>query len=151
MNKRSITVLTIINVVMLVLSILCLIGTSINNKIVNSVDLNFKYREENGKTVLELEEKEVVLQFGKESVRIVNSHVIENKETQLQTVLFIRKYLSEQTQRQTTDLLGEFRLHNALYRLGIKRDQTGESDLDYIKDKRWYVDVVSKILGFTGI
>ena len=151
MNKRSITILTIINVVMFVLSILCLIGTSINNKIVNSVNLNFKYREENGKTVLELEEKEVVLQFGKESVRVVNSHVIENKETQLQTVLFIRKYLGEQTQRQTTDLLGEFRLHNALYRLGIKRQQTGESDLDYIKDKRWYVDVASKILGFTGI
>lgn len=64
---------------MLVLSILCLIGTSINNKIVNSVDLNFKNREENGKTVLELEEKEVVLQFGKDSVRVVNSHVIENK------------------------------------------------------------------------
>ena len=119
---------------MLVLSILFLIGTSINNKIVNSVDLNFKYREENGKTVLELEEKEVVLQFGKESVRVVNSHVRENKETQLQTVLFIRKYLGEQTPRQTTDLLGEFRLHNALYRLGIKRQQAGESDLDYIKD-----------------
>ena len=151
MSKRSITILTIINVVMFVLSILCLIGTSINNKIVNSVDLNFKYREENGKTVLELEEKEVVLQFGKDSVKVLSSHEIKDRETQLQTVLFIRKYLSEQTPRQTTDLLGEFRLHNALYRLGIKRDQTGESDLDYIKDKRWYVDVASKILGFTGI
>ena len=151
MSKRSIKVLTIINVVMLVISILCLIGTSINNKIINSIDREFTYRKENGKTVLELEGTEVVLQFGKDSVKVVNSYVIENKETQLQTVLFIRKYLSKQTPRQTTDLLGEFRLHNALYRLGIRRQQTGESDLDYIKDKRWYIDVVGKILGLMGI
>ena len=151
MSKRSIKVLTIINVVMLIISILCLIGTSINNKIINSIDREFTYRKENGKTVLELEGTEVILQFGKESVKVINSHEINNRETQLQTVLFIRKRLVEQMPRQTTDLIGEFRLHNALYRLGIKRQQTGESDLDYIKDNRWYVDVLSKILGRMGI
>ena len=45
-----------------------------------------------------------------------------------------------------TDMLGELRLHNALYAVGYKREQTTDADLDFTSDKRWYVNFISKII-----
>ena len=49
-------------------------------------------------------------------------------------------------ERSVTDMLGELRLHNALYAVGYKRKNTADADLDYDRDRRWYVNFISKII-----
>jgi len=49
--------------------------------------------------------------------------------------------------RSNTELYGEIKLHNYLYRLGYRRDKTADCDLDYTNDRRLYINLLSKILG----
>ena len=47
--------------------------------------------------------------------------------------------------------MGEYRLHNLLYSVGYKREQTGDADVDYVSNSRWYVNVVSSVFGWVGV
>ena len=153
MRKGKI-VLTIINIIIFIMSLGCLIGTARNNKKINDVAENFVYGEENGNVSLRLKNgKEVTIRFNEKSARVYDGYTANGKAESIEIVSFIRWYAEQkgyEISQAYTEMYGEYRLHNALYRLGYKRKQTGDSDLDYEKDKRWYVSAASKIIGRSG-
>lgn len=53
--------------------------------------------------------------------------------------------------RTNSEIYGELRLHNMLYSLGIAREHTRDCDVDYIDDSRWYINSMSKLIGWMGI
>lgn len=148
-------VLTVLNVLLLIGSIVCTALTYRNNKIINSTETTFTYSEEDGGVLLTLQNKEEIrLQFESDSVKIIQSYRHSSTETIFQTVQFVRFYAQRkgyEIERDVTEMYGEIRLHNTLYNLGYKRKRTGDCDLDYTADRRWYVNALSKLIGWTGI
>ena len=148
-------VLTVLNVLLLVGSIVCMALTYRNNKIINSTEIAFTYREEGGGVLLTLQNKEEIrLQFESESVKIIQSYKHNGTETIFQTVQFVRFYAQGkgyEIERDITEMYGEIRLHNIAYNLGYKRERTGDCDLDYAADRRWYVNSASKVIGWIGM
>ena len=137
------------------MSIYCLIRTTQNCKFINSNTSEFVYEEyENGKVILTLEEeKRITLQFGNSSVKVVQSYQATSREESISVMLFIRYYTRQKglkVHRSNTQILGEYRLHNLLYTVGYKREHTGDADIDLVKDKRWYVNVLSSVWGWIG-
>ena len=157
MKRESlILVLTVANILFLIMSVCCLIWTAKNNQIFNSIDKDFSYEEyENGKVILSLKGgKKITLIFGSASVKVVDSYQATSKEESISVALFIRYYTQLKgikTARSNTDFTGEYRLHNCLYKLGYKRKQTQNADIEYVKDRRWYVNVASTFIGWIGI
>lgn len=154
-KRRSLIVLTIVNILILIMSIYCLIRTTQNCKFINSNASEFVYEEyENGKVILTLEEeKRITLQFGNSSVKVVQSYQATSREESISVMLFIRYYTRQKglkVHRSNTQILGEYRLHNLLYTVGYKRANTGDADIDLVKDKRWYVNVLSSVWGWIG-
>ena len=154
-KRRSLIVLTIVNILILIMSIYCLIRTTQNCKFINSNASEFVYEEyENGKVILTLEEeKRITLQFGNSSVKVVQSYQATSREESISVMLFIRYYTRQKglkVHRSNTQILGEYRLHNLLYSVGYKRAHTGDADIDLVKDKRWYVNVLSSVWGWIG-
>ena len=155
-RKRLLLVLTALNILLLIASIFCLVRTEQNNKYFNSTNTDFDYYEcGNGKAVLTLhEDKEVTLIFGNNSVKVVDAYQTTGREEVVSVVKFIREYTRKQgleIQRSNTQIMGEYRLHNLLYSVGYKREQTGDADVDYVSDSRWYVNVVSSVFGWVGV
>ena len=148
-------VLTVLNVLLLIGSIVCTVLTYRNNKIINSTETTFVYREEDGGVLLTLQnQEEIRLQFESESVKIIQSYKHNDTETIFQTVQFVRIYAQGkgyEIERDITEMYGEIRLHNILYNFGYKRERTGDCDLDYTLDRRWYVNAASKIIGWIGM
>ena len=148
-------VLTVLNVLLLIGSIVCTALTYRNNKIINSTETIFAYREEGGGVLLTLQnQEEIRLQFESESVKIIQSYKHNGTETIFQTVQFVRFYAQGkgyEIERDITEMYGEIRLHNILYNFGYKRERTGDCDLDYTADRRWYVNMASKIIGWIGL
>ena len=136
------------------MSVTCLIGTAKNNKKINDIAENFVYEEENGNVSLTLKSgKEIAIRFSEKSARVYDGYTANGKVESIEIVSFIRWYAEQkdyEISQSYTEMYGEYRLHNALYRLGYKRKQASDSDLDYEKDKRWYVNAVSKIIGRSG-
>ena len=99
-------------------------------------------------------QEEIRLQFESESVKIIQSYKHNDTETIFQTVQFVRFYAQGkgyEIERDVTEMYGEIRLHNILYNFGYKRERTGDCDLDYAADRRWYVNVLSKLIGWIGL
>ena len=155
-KRRSLIVLTAVNVLILVMSIYCLIRTTQNSKFINSFNSEFDYEEyKNGKVILTLEEeKRITLQFGNSSVKVVQSYQATSREESISVMLFIRYYTRQKglkVHRSNTQILGEYRLHSLLYTVGYKRAHTGDADIDLVKDRRWYVNIISSVFGWIGI
>ena len=148
-------VLTVLNVLILIGSIVCTALTYRNNKIINSTETTFAYHEEDGGVLLTIQnQEEIRLQFESESVKIIQSYSHNGTETIFQTVQFVRYYAQGkgyEIERDVTEMYGEIRLHNILYNFGYKRERTGDCDLDYTLDRRWYVNAASKIIGWIGM
>ena len=155
MRKAMVIVLTVLNVLLLIGSIVCTALTYRNNKIINSTETTFAYCEEGGWVIYTLPQgKEITLQFGKDSVKILRSYQLMDIQSIYGTVMFIRFYVDEkgyEVSRKITEMYGEIRLHNIAYNLGYKRKRTVDCDLDYAPDRRWYVNVLSKLIGWIGI
>ena len=157
MKRESLLlVLTVANILFLIMSVCCLIWTAKNNQIFNSIEKDFSYEEyENVKVILALKGvKKITLIFGSASVKVVDSYQATSKEESISVALFIRYYTrlnGIETARSNTDFTGEYRLHNCLYKLGYKRKQTQNADIEYVKDRRWYVNVASTFIGWIGI
>lgn len=155
MKRKMRIVLTVLNILLFIGSVVCTVQTFRNNKIINSIAESFAYREEGKKVFLTLRNgKEVSLEFGRDSVKIIRAYEQAGTEGICQTVIFIRNYAREkgyEIERDVTEMCGEIRLHGILYELGYKREQTGDCDLDYITDRRWYVNMMSKVIGWIGI
>ena len=139
--------LIVINLLLALLSVICLVGTCLNNRSINETS-QIEYRTVNS-------ENQVCLNIADEnSVRIPDSYKVTDRGAILSVVCFVEDYVRETRGIQTrpkTELYGEFRLHNILYRFGVEREHTAELDLDYIADERWYVNAASKIIGWCGL
>ena len=156
MKRRWFVVLIVINLLLALLSALSLVDTCLNNRSIN-VATQIEYRTINSEDNVCLNvdgENTVVLHFGADSVRITDSYKVTDRGAMLSVVCFVEDYVWETRGIQTrpkTELYGEFRLHNILYRFGVEREHTAELDLDYIADERWYVNAASKIIGWCGL
>ncbi len=156
MKKRHIKIIVFLCAVLCFIGIVGLIGTSINNKIINSIDREFCYCEkENGEIELRLPDNGTVsLSFNNKAVKIKDSSKINDRRSILYIILFINSYAKDNDygiERTTVDLIGEYRLHTHLYNIGYNTASTKDADLDYEKDERWYVRIASKIIGWLGI
>ena len=86
-------VLTVLNVLILIGSIVCTALTYRNNKIINSIEQTFVYREESGDVLLTIQnQEEIRLQFESDSVKIIQFYSHNGTETIFQTVQFVRFY-----------------------------------------------------------
>ena len=134
-----------INVILFLLSLFFLIKTATDKK-----EINRYYGEKFSYTELEMSDGETVrLRFDKEAVKAEQSYRVKDRAGQIYLTAFIYSYAQEKEihiERKFTDMLGELRLHNALYAVGYKREQTTDADLDFTSDKRWYVNFISKII-----
>ena len=77
-----------------------------------------------------------------------------DKPDLIKIIRFIRYYCERhevEITRSNSDLWGEMRLHTVLYDVGYKRAQTGNANIEFEKDERWYVGVAGSILGWIGI
>lgn len=91
----------------------------------------------------------VRLCFDKNSVKAERSYKVKDRAEQVYLIAFVYSYGRKtdiRIERSVTDMLGELRLHNALYAVGYKRKNTADADLDYDRDRRWYVNFISKII-----
>ncbi len=90
--------------------------------------------------------------FGKCSVQIKDSYKIKTRADRLAVLAVIRNELQAQglSDRTLTSMEGEWVLHNIAYRLG-ERKSSADVDLDYDRDPRWYVALLSEMLGKTGM
>lgn len=88
--------------------------------------------------------------FGKSAVKIDKSYRFTKKE-RTEILCFIRRRLSMQGIKiSLSDMSGEWAAHNVAYAFGVERERTADADLDYFKDKRFYVAAVSVAFGFMG-
>lgn len=155
--KRKILILwLVINILLVLLGAAFFIGTWMNNKKINTVNRAFLYTvRRDGVVRLSLDyDRTVDLYFSCDSAKIHDSYQIERREDILCIVLFVREYAAEKgyaISRTNVQLYGELRLHNLLYELGIEREHTADSDLDYVRDKRWYVNAAGNFIGWCGM
>ena len=152
-GRKAVAVLAVFNVVLLCVSIFCMIRTHRNNQKINQAERAFEYSEIADELVLTLANgQKVELVFGKTAVRILRAYQYEDAKYEI--LLFVRGYGSRHGhtfQRNNTELLGEFKLHTLLYRIGYKREQTEDLDWDYGRDPRWYVNAASSVIGRCGL
>lgn len=154
--NKGFIVLTIVNLILLILILIGYIETSENLKIFNSTDDAFDYEEkEEGEVELALTKgKKVTVLFYETNVEIREAYRFTDKEEVIGIIRFIRFYCEEKgvkITRENSDLWGEMRLHTVLYDVGYKRAQTGNANIDFEEDERWYVGVAGSILGWIGI
>lgn len=147
-------VLTIIHLIVLAVSIFGFIGTKKNLQLFNQTDDAFEY-EESGKGRVELalnKGQRVTIIFNETNAEVVGAYQYERPDV-VRIIRFIRYYCDThnvEVKRTNSDLWGEYRLHTALYKVGYKRSQTGDANLDYDSDKRWYVNVLGSVIGWLG-
>ena len=88
MKKRTIIVLTVINVAVFIFALFCFIGTGINNKIFNSIE-SFTYREtENGVVFVTENGQEIPIQFSGQGVRVLQTKQKTGRKESLEIVRF---------------------------------------------------------------
>ncbi len=136
---------------LVVFSTVCIFRIEEYRKILNADETNLSIEEtDRGVIVTFSDGGQIELIFNKTAVKVVRSYEIEDKSEMCSVVRFIRRYAAEhgiEITRENTDLYGEWKLHNILYSMDYKRESTADADLDYIRDKRWYVNAMSKLLG----
>ncbi len=103
-------------------------------------------------TTLEVSGKQYEVIFSLSSVQIKNSYRITEKGERLAVLMAIRTELQRRglSTRKITSMEGEWVAHNIAYRTW-KNDAAKHVDLDYKKDRRWYVALISDLLGSMGV
>ena len=118
----------------------------------NAIKPSYSLARMEGDTLTLSSGKEVKIRFGESAAWVADSHLY-TKEEIYEILSFVRGYAATQgyeISRDNTELVGEFRLHQFLYEIGYKEEQTKDLDLEYKADSRWYVNVASKIIGWCG-
>ena len=153
-KRAGIVVLIVMNVLLFVGSVVCMIGTYLNYHKFNSLEEIGEYRKNRDCLILTLKDgRSVSLRFGSKSVRVIDAYRYTDKDSIMEILFFVREHAQENDQtisRSNSDMVGEFRLHTALYAIGYKREQTKDLDWDYTSDPRWYVNTFSEWLGRCG-
>ena len=154
MTKGKRSCLWIFHILLFLGSLACLLQTNHNFERVNEIVPSIYYIEGSTASVQLPSGKNVDLHFRENNVEVSNSYVCNNIKDCYAVVLAIKSYAQSsgfEIVRSNTDLVGELRLHNFLYRIGYKQNETGNADLEYICDRRWYVNVASRVIGWTGL
>ena len=144
----------IISVVLCLLSLAFFLLTDRNVKLINDIKPSFYYMDTSNAGILLPSEQSVHLKFRNNHVKIKDSFQYQSIEDCYTIVMAIKKSANEsgiEITRSNTDLVGELRLHNFLYNMGYKQTDTRDADLEYIKDRRWYVNEASRLIGWMGI
>ena len=84
------------------------------------------------------------------SAKIIDAYLLDRTAIS-ETITFLIIYLEDEgvkLPRTHAELCGEVYLHKILYKLNYRRSQTKDCDLDYVADRRWYVNLASKLLGW---
>lgn len=155
MKSRTLWLITILNVLLVLITVICLIKINDRNRAINSVKPTFEYTETGDRVHLRLEDhRTVILKFGTGGISIENAYQHDNPEDISTILLFSRYYSSKlgyDMSRSNTELIGEYRLHTILFYAGYKQEQTGTLNWDYGNDLRWYVNAASRFLGWLGV
>lgn len=155
MKRTLVIVITVLIVLFLTGNIVGAVLMCRSRIISDQPNQTFIYFKDGSEVLLILQDNEEVrLQFRRDSVEIIQSYKHSDAEVVFQIVQFVRFYAlgkGYDVKREVTEMCGEIRLHNIAYDLGYKREQTGDCNLDYIADRRWYVNAASKVIGWVGI
>ena len=154
MKKGIRSCFLILNILLLLGSLLCMLQTSYNFKRINQIFPSFYYIEVSTASVQLPSGKLVDLHFHENNVKITDSYECKRIEDCYAVVFAIKSYAWEngiEIVRSNADMAGELRLHNFLYEIGYKHNETGTADVEYIRDRRWYVNVASRMIGWTGL
>ena len=154
MKRKRLVVFAAVNLLLLFAAIFCMAKTCENNRRINSVSAEFCYTETDDKVTLDLTSgKAVTMKFGKNAVCVYDCYLYDNSDA-AEILLFVRRYGRENGvtfARKNTELLGEFTLHKAAYKAGIRRGESENLDWDYGKDSRPLVNALSKTIGYAGL
>jgi len=97
--------------------------------------------------------KEKDIRFGETAVVIVDSTDLTRKE-RIEVLCFISHCLKEKgiaCTRTIQNMEGELVLHTFLCRINYKTDQTKDTDLEYTKDRRWYINAATTVMQILGL
>ena len=156
-NSKRVVIIVLIatNILLFIGSVVCMIGTYLNYQKFNSLEEMGEYRKNRDCLILTLKDgRSVSLRFGSKSVRVIDAYRYSDKDSIMEILFFVREYAQENDQaisRPNSDMVGEFRLHTALYVIGYRRNQTKDLDWDYASDPRWYVNVFGEWIGRCGL
>lgn len=141
--------MTVLNVLLLITRIVIACNVHKALKEINEVQIAEYTLTENA---IEVNGESYTVVFGRNSVQIKNSYKIKDLADRLAMLSVIRNQLQVQglSSRSITSMEGEWLLHNMVYCLG-ERKSSPDVDLDYECDPRWYVAILSEMLGKTGL
>lgn len=141
--------MTVFNVLLFITRIVIACNVHKALKEINEVQIAEYTLTENA---IEVNGESYTVVFGRSSVQIKNSYKIKDRADRLAVLAVIRNELQAQglSSRSITSMEGEWVLHNMAYRLG-ERKSSSDVDLDYERDPRWYVVILSEMLGKTGL
>ncbi len=156
MKKRLLIVITALNVVFLIVSIVACVMTNKRNAAINKIGEDFSYVECGGGTVLlEMEGGRVATCMFKNSfVRVMDANLYVATEDYCKIIKFIYEYSKKhgiEIVREPSSMIGELRLHHIMFELGYKKERARDADLEYRGDVRWYVTLASDVVGWLGI
>jgi uncharacterized membrane protein YvbJ len=154
-KKWIIAILLTVNLILFFVGVFSCIWTSENNRILNSFSDTFYYTDKNGEVELTLNDEQTVsMKFTQTRVKIYDSYLADTREDGLYITLFIHHYAEKkgyEVTKSNTEMFGEYSLHNFLYNGNFRRDQTADADIDFLEDRRWYVNAVSTVIGWLGM
>ena len=154
MKKGIRSCFLILSMLFFLCGLLCWMQTNHNYKRINEILPSVYYIELSTPSVQLPSGQTAELHFKATNVEISDSYKCRSMEDCYALVFAIKSYAHShgiEIVRSNTDLVGELRLHNFLYRIGYKQNEMGDADLEYICDRRWYVNVASRVIGWTGL
>ena len=147
-SKKQFTIWLVINAILLLIHACILWNIRLGITELNELRTN-EYVEEGA---VEVQGEEYRIVFGKTSVCVVDSYKITERSERLRIIKAIQNELAVRgiSKRQTTSMEGEWLLHNIAYQI-IGSRRAKDVDLEYEKDRRWYVALLSEFLALTGL
>lgn len=154
--KRCIVIITVINLIILILLTLCMLRITEMHRAINAAGDEFQYTEtESGEVTLDLGDHGIAtMRFGRDGVSIGEAHLFDNPDCLPKVLRFVKYYAAQEgygISRSNLELIGEYRLHTILFKIGYKPEQTETLNWDFDEDPRWYVNTASSVIGWCGI
>ena len=155
-QRKVLIIFTVVNLTILILLTACMLRIRQMHREINAATDEFHYTETaNGEVTLDLGDHGIAtMKFGKDGVSITEAHLFDNSDCLPKVLRFVKYYAERKgydVERSNIDLIGEYRLHTILFKLGYKPEQTETLNWDFCEDPRWYVNTASSIIGWCGI
>lgn len=154
MKRKIVIWFFIFNIMLFLIGLFCLYKTSENVDYLNEKCARSFYVDDSVDSVMVPSGNLVSFAFAENVVIVYDSYLCKTQEDCIEVVFAIKEFANRNgisIPRSNSDLIGELRLHNFLYELGYRADHTKDADLEYINDYRWYVNVISRLIGWMGI